>query len=95
MLTAKGRAYAILLQVRDRWGTLSAEQQAECAELLDRLSVAMRRETFPDVGKTSRPLPLVVERRRALYGSWYEMFPRSEGARTEPAAPVKPARAAS
>ena len=26
------------------------------------------------------PYPIVVERQRALYGSWYEFFPRSEGA---------------
>ena len=26
------------------------------------------------------PYPLVVERERALFGSWYELFPRSEGA---------------
>ncbi|MDI5962736.1 alpha-1,4-glucan--maltose-1-phosphate maltosyltransferase [Streptomyces sp. SL13] len=30
------------------------------------------------------PLPLLVERRRALYGSWYEFFPRSEGAVVPP-----------
>ncbi|TSB33062.1 alpha-1,4-glucan--maltose-1-phosphate maltosyltransferase, partial [Streptomyces benahoarensis] len=30
------------------------------------------------------PLPLLVERRRALYGSWYELFPRSEGATARP-----------
>ena len=29
---------------------------------------------------TSDPLPLLVERTRALFGSWYELFPRSEGA---------------
>jgi starch synthase (maltosyl-transferring) len=28
--------------------------------------------------------PLVVHRERALYGSWYEMFPRSEGATSDP-----------
>ncbi|MFG2503462.1 maltotransferase domain-containing protein, partial [Streptomyces sp. NPDC048441] len=28
----------------------------------------------------SEQLPLVVERERALFGSWYEFFPRSEGA---------------
>jgi starch synthase (maltosyl-transferring) len=28
--------------------------------------------------------PLIVHRRRALYGSWYEFFPRSEGARVDP-----------
>ncbi|MEU6406954.1 maltotransferase domain-containing protein, partial [Streptomyces sp. NPDC046985] len=27
----------------------------------------------------SAPLPLLVERERALYGAWYEFFPRSEG----------------
>jgi starch synthase (maltosyl-transferring) len=31
------------------------------------------------VGRSER-LPLRVERERALYGSWYEFFPRSEGA---------------
>ena len=28
--------------------------------------------------------PLLVHRQRALYGSWYEFFPRSEGARVDP-----------
>ena len=28
----------------------------------------------------SGPWPVLVQRRRALYGSWYELFPRSEGA---------------
>ncbi|MEY4136420.1 MAG: hypothetical protein RL205_548 [Actinomycetota bacterium] len=32
----------------------------------------------------SGPWPLRVQRRRALYGSWYEFFPRSEGASTDP-----------
>ncbi|MEE1617102.1 alpha-1,4-glucan--maltose-1-phosphate maltosyltransferase [Brachybacterium sp. J153] len=31
----------------------------------------------------SGPHRLIVHRRRALYGSWYEFFPRSEGARFE------------
>ncbi len=30
------------------------------------------------------PWPLLIERRRALVGSWYEFFPRSEGATLEP-----------
>jgi starch synthase (maltosyl-transferring) len=30
------------------------------------------------------PWPLLVERRRSLVGSWYEFFPRSEGAILEP-----------
>ena len=32
----------------------------------------------------SGPWPLRVQRRRALYGAWYEFFPRSEGASTDP-----------
>ncbi|SNX56167.1 alpha-1,4-glucan:maltose-1-phosphate maltosyltransferase [Streptomyces sp. TLI_55] len=32
----------------------------------------------------SGPLPLLVERERALYGSWYEFFPRSEGTPERP-----------
>lgn len=31
------------------------------------------------------PWPLLVQRRRALVGSWYEFFPRSEGAVADPA----------
>jgi starch synthase (maltosyl-transferring) len=40
-------------------------------------------EAYPvrDLVTAAGPYPLVVERRRALYGSWYEFFPRSEGAR--------------
>ena len=30
------------------------------------------------------PYPFYADRPRALFGSWYEFFPRSEGARTEP-----------
>ncbi|MGW0688468.1 maltotransferase domain-containing protein, partial [Streptomyces sp. NPDC002754] len=32
----------------------------------------------------SRSFPLLVERERALFGSWYEFFPRSEGAVVKP-----------
>jgi starch synthase (maltosyl-transferring) len=32
----------------------------------------------------SGPWPIQVQRRRALVGSWYEFFPRSEGAQTQP-----------
>ncbi|WP_314411873.1 alpha-1,4-glucan--maltose-1-phosphate maltosyltransferase, partial [Streptomyces sp. DSM 40484] len=35
----------------------------------------------------SAALPLLVERERALFGSWYEFFPRSEGAEVEPGKP--------
>jgi starch synthase (maltosyl-transferring) len=32
----------------------------------------------------SASYPLVVHRQRALYGAWYEFFPRSEGVQTDP-----------
>jgi starch synthase (maltosyl-transferring) len=32
----------------------------------------------------SRPLTVQVDRERALFGSWYEFFPRSEGAQVDP-----------
>jgi starch synthase (maltosyl-transferring) len=34
--------------------------------------------------------PLVVHRLRALYGAWYEFFPRSEGAEVDPTHRTKP-----
>jgi starch synthase (maltosyl-transferring) len=38
----------------------------------------------------SVPYPLLVERQRALAGSWYEFFPRSEGAVRKPDGTVTP-----
>lgn len=38
-----------------------------------------RNPTRRHIGKSEK-YPLYVERERALYGSWYEFFPRSEGA---------------
>jgi starch synthase (maltosyl-transferring) len=37
-----------------------------------------------DFVTASERMPLWVDRERALYGSWYEFFPRSEGARVDP-----------
>ena len=41
---------------------------------------------FPlrELTTTSAWCPLVVDRQRALFGSWYEFFPRSEGAKVDP-----------
>ncbi|WP_145797532.1 maltotransferase domain-containing protein [Kitasatospora atroaurantiaca] len=66
---------------------------------LSRLASAMAPEVtdllarYPlrELVTASRPLPLQVDRQRALYGSWYEFFPRSEGAVVDPdgnAAPI-------
>jgi starch synthase (maltosyl-transferring) len=59
---------------------------------LARLSVATGADVLALVARypvrrlltRSAELTLRVERRRAMYGSWYEMFPRSEGAVVDP-----------
>ncbi|MGH3205523.1 MAG: maltotransferase domain-containing protein, partial [Streptosporangiaceae bacterium] len=38
----------------------------------------------------SKALTVQVDRQRALYGAWYEFFPRSEGARVDPAGQTPP-----
>jgi starch synthase (maltosyl-transferring) len=38
----------------------------------------------------SRSLTVQVDRERALYGAWYEFFPRSEGAQVDPAGRTPP-----
>ncbi|WP_326699921.1 alpha-1,4-glucan--maltose-1-phosphate maltosyltransferase [Streptomyces sp. NBC_01754] len=63
------------------------------AALTPEVHEALDRHPLRELVTASRPQPLVVERRRALFGAWYELFPRSEGARwEEPTAPAKPAR---
>ncbi len=61
---------------------LAAATAPETVAVLDRFPLR-------ELVSASRPLSLIVERERALVGSWYEMFPRSEGARvTEGEPPV-------
>ncbi|MBB0244158.1 DUF3416 domain-containing protein [Streptomyces alkaliphilus] len=67
------------LSVEERW---AAARSPEVTALL-------ARHPLRELVSSSRPAPLLVERERALFGSWYEFFPRSEGARVEPeSAPV-------
>ncbi|MER5547548.1 maltotransferase domain-containing protein, partial [Streptomyces sp. NPDC002589] len=44
----------------------------------------LARHPLRDLVTASDPMPLLVERERALYGSWYEFFPRSEGTAEQP-----------
>ncbi|MET8138634.1 maltotransferase domain-containing protein, partial [Streptomyces sp. NPDC005251] len=56
----------------------------------DRLAAALAPEVAATLAEhplrerltPSLPLPLLVERERALFGSWYEFFPRSESGRS-------------
>jgi starch synthase (maltosyl-transferring) len=45
------------------------------------VEVELGERPLRDMVSPSRDLPLLVERERALVGAWYEIFPRSEGAR--------------
>ncbi|MFF8260609.1 maltotransferase domain-containing protein [Streptomyces virginiae] len=59
------------------------------AALAPAVTAALARRPYRELVTASKPLPVLVERKRALFGSWYEMFPRSEGAVLEPGeAPV-------
>lgn len=44
----------------------------------------LARHPLRELVSASRAQSLQVERRRALFGSWYELFPRSEGAVVDP-----------
>ncbi len=60
----------------------AAALAAEVVEVLDR-------HPLRELVSSSPPMPLLVERERALFGSWYELFPRSEGAVVEEGRPPR------
>jgi starch synthase (maltosyl-transferring) len=74
-LTGLGR------KLRDRgvppWDRLAAAEAPGIREILARYPLR-------DLVTRSARLPLLVDRLRALYGSWYEFFPRSEGVQFDP-----------
>ncbi|HLG74054.1 MAG TPA: maltotransferase domain-containing protein, partial [Chloroflexota bacterium] len=54
--------------------------QDELAEFLrDDLAAAMARHPDRSQATSGQPLDVVVDRERARYAAWYEMFPRSQG----------------
>ncbi|MFD4631602.1 maltotransferase domain-containing protein, partial [Streptomyces sp. NPDC058284] len=60
------------------------------AALTSEVLAALARFPLRDRVTRSDALPLVVEPRRALFGSWYEFFPRSEGAVVREGEPPAP-----
>ncbi|MEV5383393.1 maltotransferase domain-containing protein, partial [Streptomyces sp. NPDC052721] len=54
------------------------------AALAPEVESVLARYPLRELVTASDPMPLLVERERALYGSWYEFFPRSEGTAEEP-----------
>jgi starch synthase (maltosyl-transferring) len=59
------------------WDRLAAAQAQEVADVLDRYPLR-------DFVTRSNRMPVYADRLRALYGSWYEFFPRSEGVQVDP-----------
>ncbi|MEV5612073.1 alpha-1,4-glucan--maltose-1-phosphate maltosyltransferase [Streptomyces sp. NPDC052225] len=57
------------------------------AALTPDVDEVLSRHPLRDLVTASDEWPLLVERERALYGAWYEFFPRSEGAVVEPGKP--------
>ncbi|MFI1565561.1 alpha-1,4-glucan--maltose-1-phosphate maltosyltransferase [Streptomyces sp. NPDC020490] len=54
------------------------------AALTPEVDAVLARHPLRELVTASEPLPLLVERERALYGAWYEFFPRSEGTPEQP-----------
>ena len=48
------------------------------------LSSVLHRHPLRELVTVEGPYPLYADRERALFGSWYEFFPRSEGATADP-----------
>ncbi|MFC0673400.1 alpha-1,4-glucan--maltose-1-phosphate maltosyltransferase [Brachybacterium hainanense] len=70
----------------DALRSASLSPQARIAPALAAdLRAVMHARPLRDGVTVSGPYRLIVHRRRALVGSWYEFFPRSEGARFDPA----------
>jgi starch synthase (maltosyl-transferring) len=86
----KSDGRAVVLAAADALRDSARPVAARHAAALSAQVVAVL-DRFPlrELVSASRPLPLHVERERALFGSWYEFFPRSEGAVVEPGAPPR------
>ncbi len=54
------------------------------AGLDDELWAMLAAHPIRDLETPCGPWPVYVDRRRALFGSWYELFPRSEGSSLDP-----------
>ncbi|WP_369249291.1 alpha-1,4-glucan--maltose-1-phosphate maltosyltransferase [Streptomyces sp. R41] len=81
---SKGRRDTILRTVdalRDLDRPASARLAAALTPEVDEI---LARHPLRELITSSEPLTLQVERERALYGSWYEFFPRSEGSPEHP-----------
>jgi starch synthase (maltosyl-transferring) len=78
---ARNRLLSLVQRLTDPgvppWDRLAAATAPEISEILAAYPVRDRLTR-------SKRYPVIVQRERALYGSWYEFFPRSEGAQIDP-----------
>ncbi|MER0448380.1 alpha-1,4-glucan--maltose-1-phosphate maltosyltransferase [Streptomyces sp. Edi4] len=77
---AKGRREAVLAVADALRDTSRSPGDRLAAAASPEADAALAAYPLRDLVTASAPMPLLVERQRALYGSWYELFPRSEGA---------------
>ncbi|MPY56403.1 maltotransferase domain-containing protein, partial [Streptomyces spongiae] len=61
-----------------------APRERFAAALTPEVDEVLARHPLRELVTASEELTLLVERERALYGSWYEFFPRSEGTAEQP-----------
>jgi starch synthase (maltosyl-transferring) len=60
------------------------------AAMTPQMDAALREHPMRELVTSSQKLPLQVDRKRALFSTWYEFFPRSEGAVVDPTGQHKP-----
>jgi starch synthase (maltosyl-transferring) len=79
--TARATLRQVAAQLRDRalppWDRLSAASAPGVQAILAQYPLR-------DLVSRSARYPVIVHRPRALYGAWYEFFPRSEGVEIDP-----------
>ncbi|MBU6348035.1 MAG: DUF3416 domain-containing protein, partial [Actinomycetales bacterium] len=70
--------------IKDLIATLSDQTKSDTQRLapleLPEIIAVLARNVIREFVSSYGPFPVYVERHRALYGNWYEFFPRSEGA---------------
>jgi starch synthase (maltosyl-transferring) len=85
---SRGRRDTILAAADALRDTARPAAARLAAALTPDVDHVLARHPLREFVSSSEQLPLLVERERALYGSWYEFFPRSEGAVVETGKPT-------
>ncbi len=80
----KGKRQVLLTAVETLRDDTRPAATRLAAALTPEVDAVLSRYPLREFVTASETLPLLVERERALYGSWYEFFPRSEGTPERP-----------